>query len=361
MIRSTLVSLILTVLLCFSAEVFTVQAQAISNPEGEPERLTPEDFLPKTMHGSQFSEFWNFQFYFDNGMKAHIIFSLANFSRMQVTGVRVSIFGLDNKKVYQLSREYPIEDFKITRDTFMLELNPRQKNVWFGGDLSDEFNIYINTAKDGERFNIELNITDIVQGFQMGDGKYQVHDESIGLLTHIPFAKVTGRVGINDNIKDVSGTAYMDHTYQNQTTTTLMHSGYRFVYHKDKNNWDVMYYMQPKNQMGKQTVGYRISSSNGRPNATSVVGIINSIDGKAFKDNLPESMTLYFENQETATITRTIDEEKHSILGNLSWLARQAARAFIGGDIKDYRGTATLEAQQGKIIKKGEYNYFVVD
>jgi hypothetical protein len=360
MIKAVFITLLFS-LYSFGAAAMAQADRPIANPDGEFVMTGPDDIWPKTMTGSHFNEFWNYQFYFDNGMKAHIVFSVANFGNLKspVSGVRISIFGLSDE-IYHLSREYPIGELSLERDTYKFNLNPRQDNVWFKGKLPESMEIYINTAKDGERFNIELKLENIAQGYQWADGKFRIHDDQVGILTHIPYAKVTGRVGINENIKDVRGTAYMDHTYQTQTTTRLMHSGYRFVSHKDSENWDVVYFMQPKNQMGRQTIGYKLSKENGTLVHAGVVGIINEVPGKAFRENVPKSMTMYLSNEKTIRIDRVADQERYSVLGQLSWAARRIARTFLGGDVIDLRGTATLK-QDGKPTKNGDYNFFLVD
>jgi len=334
----------------------------ITNPVGEKVPTQPSDILPKTMSGSHFNEFWNFQFYLDNGMKAHIVFSMANFGRLKspVTGVRISIYGLDNKEVYQLSREYPFENLFLDRESYEFNLNPRQQNVWFKGTLGDKIEMYINTAKDGERFVVELSIDQFQQGFKWGDGVFSVGNEEIGIITHIPYARVTGRLGINDNVKNVTGTVYMDHTFQNQNTTSLMHSGYRFVHHKDAKNWDVVYILQPKDQMGRQTLGYRLFSDNGNIQMEGITGIINSIDGRAFRDNIPQTLTLFTTEESVLTLVRTEDLERFSVLEQLSWAARRVARTFLGGDVIDFRGRAKLTDSNGREIH-GAYNFFFVN
>lgn len=334
----------------------------IENPQGDKVATTPTDILPKTMSGSHFNEFWNFQFYLDNGMKAHVVFSMANFGRLKspVTGVRISIYGLDGQKVYQLSREYPFENLQLNRDTFEFNLNPRQQNVWFRGSLDDKIEMYINTAKDGERFVVELTIDQIQQGFKWGDGIFRIGEEEIGIITHIPHARVTGKLGINENVKNVTGSVYMDHTFQNQNTTSLMHSGYRFVHHKDAQNWDVLYFLQPKGQMGRQTLGYRLVSQHGNITLQGITGIINVTDGRAFRDNLPQSLTLFTTSENTLTLIRTQDLERYSVLEQLSWAARRVARTFLGGDVIDFRGLAKLTDSEGREIK-GAYNFFLVN
>lgn len=333
----------------------------ISNPDGELQKTTAYDIWVKTMAGSHYNEFWNYQFYFDNGIKLHIVFSVANFGRLKspVSGVRVSILNLDDKKTYQLSREYPVENLLQDKENHLFSLNPRQENVWFKGKLPDSLEIYINTAKDGERFHVHLHLDEIQQGYKWDNGMFTVDNEKIGIITHIPHARVTGEVGINENIQQVTGTGYMDHTFQNQTTTQLMNSGYRYVHHGDNGDWDVMYFMIPRNHYGMQTIGYRMHSDGNEVNLQGVSSIVDFVDGRAFREDVPQRLGLFMDDETIIYLNRVIDEERFSVLGQLSWIARRAARAFLGGDVIDIRGQAALEIDN--TMKNGEYNFFFVD
>ncbi len=346
----------------FSCQNITAQdiEQQIANPTGEIANTTADDLWPKLMERDRFNEFWNFQLYFDNGMKAHIVFSAAKFGRLNVTGARVSFYGLDDSKVYQLAREYPIENLELDKENFILNLNPRQNNVWFGGELPNDFRIYINTAKDGERFKVDLQFDEIHPGFKWDDGLFRVQNEHIGIMTHIPFARVSGTIGINENVQEVTGTGYMDNTFQNDTTVRLMHSGYRFVSHVDSENWHTLYFLRPKEQQGRQTIGYRLKSVDGEVSLNGINGIINQESGRAFRESIPSEMTLFLDNHSTLRIERVLDQERFSVLSDLSWVARRAARLYLGGDVIDIRGTAKLHNYENETTQ-GDYNFFIVD
>ncbi|MCH8550219.1 MAG: hypothetical protein LAT80_15220 [Balneolaceae bacterium] len=332
----------------------------VSNPSGELKPVDPDLIWAQTLSGSHFNEFWNYQFYFENGMKLHIVFSAANFGSLKspVTGVRVSALYPDGE-VYQLSREYPIERLVQDKENHMFRLHP-ERDVWFEGELPNKHRVRINTSKDGVTYDIDLRMDNIADGLMWGDGKFSIGREKIGIITHIPYAEVRGTVSVDGNRERVRGTAYMDHTFQDQTTTSLMHSGYRYIHHQDRENWDIVYFMLPNKSSSRRTIGYRITKEDGETRLTGISRIKSKSDGRAFGNTIPRVIELEGDNGKTFRISRLEDEERFSLLGELGRIARRAARTFLGGEVIDYRGEATL-IEQSQRPKPGEYNFFFVD
>lgn len=199
----------------------TVQAQVI-NPTGELTPSQPDDIWAQTLEGSHYNEFWTYQFYLNNDLTVHITFSVANFGSLKspVSGVQISVDGL-NGNLYQLSREYSIDYLVQDHDTYMFR-NRDQRELYFVGELPREHRIRINTSKDGVEYDIDLAMHNIQQGLKWDDGMYQIGDEMVGIYTHIPYASVSGYVSVDNHRQNVSGSVFMDHTFQNETTTRLL-------------------------------------------------------------------------------------------------------------------------------------------
>jgi len=350
------ISLILTV---FLGVTFTSTAQ-ISNPDQVLNSLDSDMIWAQTLEGSHFNEFWNYQFYFNDGMKVHITFSAANFGSLKdpVTGVRVSVFN-HNGELYQLSREYPLHHLIQDKEKNLFKLR-EDRELFFEGKLPDHHRVVINTSKDGVDYDIDLRLNNIQNGFKMGNGIYQIGGEQVGIVTHIPYARANGHVAINGERKQANGTAYMDHTWQNQTTTRLMHSGYRMVVHTDRNKWDLLYVMLPEESRNNATIGHRIYNTDGELTYSTVENMEVVNRQSAFGSSIPRIINMNLSDNSSIRISRTQDDERFTILGELSWIARRAARTFLGGEVIDYRGEATL-MQSSKRPKHGEYNFFFVD
>lgn len=330
-----------------------------SNPEGELEKANSGDVWAQTMQGSRFNEFWNYHFYLDNGLKVHVTFSVANFGSFKspVSGVKVSVYSLD-EELHQISREYPLDQLVQDKENYVFKPHP-DREVYFEGSLPDEHRIRVNTSKDGVSYDIDLSLENIAEGYKWGQGHFMVGNEQIGIVTHIPYAEVNGYVAVNDKKAVVNGTAYMDHTYQNQTTTRLLHSGYRFIYHEDSNNWDLLYFLYPSTKDSK-TIGYRLIN---RGNGVKLQGAQNIMDmtrSESFKNAIAQDIELKLDNSKTITLSRSKDEEMFSVFSELNWIQKRAAKAFLGGEVLEFRGEAIL-TEAGKNPKTGNYNYSLVD
>ena len=346
---------LLAFLFIFASSTFA----QISNPSGELRPVADDDIWPQTLEGSYYNEFWTYHFYLNDGLKVHITFSVANFGSLKsaVSGVQVSVDRLDGE-LYQLSREYNINHLHLDKEKYMFR-NRLERDLFFEGKLPDQHRVRINTEKDGIAYDIDLQLHNIFEGIKWGDGKYSIDDEKVGIITHIPYAEVKGYVEVNGKRKNVAGTAYMDHTFQNQTTTRLVDSGYRFIYHDDAYNWNILFLMLPEETDEKRTIGYHLTNQNGEVSVAGVENIEYMSKRNLFGEDVARIIELNLNNGKTLRLTRMDDTEKFSVLGELGRVARSVARRFLGGEVIHFRGEATL-LETGERSKRGHYNFFIV-
>lgn len=334
-----------------------------ANPDGGLAEVAPEKIWPQTLQGSHYNEFWNYHIYLDDGTKVHITYSVANFGSLKspVSGVRVSVLfpGSNDAEIFQVSREYDIDYLVHNEQTDRFQLRD-ERELFFEGRLPETHRVRIFTRKDGNQFDIDLTFSNIARAYTRGNGKFDVNGEQIGHLTHIPYAEVKGHAAVNDFRTEASGKAYMDHTYQYQTTTSLLKSGYRYVYLKDSDNWDSIFFLLPEDGREMKTVGYRLFKRDGKVRQAAVERITQITKRKVSGKNIALTMEIELDSGERLRITRSEDEETFSVLGELSWIARRAARTFLGGEVIDFRGTAHL-LEDSQLPKIGEYNFFIVD
>jgi hypothetical protein len=337
----------------------TTSAQ-VSNPEGVINPTDDDDIWAQTLEGSHFNEFWTYHFYLNDGMKVHITFTAANFGNLKsaVSGAQFSIDRF-NGELYQVSREYDLDLLVQDKETYMWR-NRMARELYFVGKLPKEHKVYINTEKDNIQYNIELDLHNIQKGIKWGDGFYNIDGEKVGMYTHIPYAEVSGTIGVAGRTEKVSGTVYMDHTFQNETTTRLIHSGYRYAYQKDADNWDLIYIMMPENTNKNETIGYRLKNSDGDITLNGIERITQMTNSETFGEDLPRILELQLDNGDTIRLTRTADTEKFSVLGELGRFAKSVARRFLGGEIVHFRGDAVL-MEQGQRPTHGYYHYLVVE
>lgn len=342
--------------------LFTVNLahSQVSNPTGTLQATANDDIWAQTLTGSHFNEFWNYQFYLNDGITVHITFSVANFGNLKsaVSGVQVSVHNL-NGRLYQLSREYDIEHLVQDRERFMFR-NRLGREIFFEGKLPENHRVRIQTTKDDISYDIDLQLSNIQDGFKWDDGKYRIGNEKVGIVTHIPYSKANGYVQVNGVRKLVHGTAYMDHTFQNRTTTQLMNSGYRYVHHKSAQEWDIIYFMLPKQSSEQKTIGFRVQNSNGKLKLKGVDQILDVDISQIFNKDVAQVIEIKFSDGQSSQILRSVNHEKFSVLSELGRLARSVARRFLGGEVIHFRGEATL-LEPAKRRKDGYYNFFIID
>lgn len=354
-LRYFLFSLLTTSLLLMSA----VHAQVV-NPTGELSPVEPDDIWAQTLEGSHYNEFWTYQFYLNNDLTVHITFSVANFGSLKsaVSGVQISVDRL-NGELYQLSREYNVDDLVQDRETYMFR-NREQRELYFVGELPKEHRIRINTSKDGVEYDIDLAMHNIQQGLKWDDGLYQIGDETVGIYTHIPYASVSGYVSVDNQRQDVTGSVFMDHSFQNETTTRLIDNAYRFINHQDSRNWDLLYLMDPDKGSDSEAIGHYITSRDGEKSVRGIASIVDVENSSAFGDDIASRLTLQLSDGNSITLVRTEDSEKFSVLSELGRIARAVARRFLGGEVIHYRGEGNIELDNGSVIN-GYYHYMAVD
>lgn len=332
----------------------------VSNPNGILQATTDDDIWAHTLTGNQFNEFWNYQFYLNNDMTVHITFSVADFGTLKsaVSGVQVSIHNFNGQQ-YQLSREYDLEHLVQDRENFIFR-NRAEREIFFEGKLPENHRVRIQTTKDGVSYDIDLNLSNIQEGFKWGNGRYRIGSEEVGIMTHIPYSQVNGFIELNGVRRSVNGTAYMDHTFQNSTTTNLMNSGYRYIHHNNPDEWDIIYFMLPNASRDQKTIGYRVQNEYGKIHLQGVDQILKIDTSQIFDENVAQVIEIQFNDGNSTQILRTSNHEKFSVLGELGGLARSVARRFLGGEVIHFRGEATL-LEPAKRRKDGFYNFFIID
>ncbi|MEX2601417.1 MAG: hypothetical protein WD355_07205 [Balneolaceae bacterium] len=332
----------------------------ILSPSGPIQNSAPDDIWPQTLSGNTYNEFWTYQFYLEGGIDLTMVFSVANFGSLKspVSGIRLSVIGFEGRDVYQVMREYPIERLHLDRESWVMRLRP-DRDIWFRGKLPENHVVNVQTSKDGVEYDLRLELSNIHHGYKRGDGRYRVDGSMIGLVTHIPYADVRGYVRINEVRKEVRGTAYMDHTFQDQITSRLLSEGYRYVYHGGEDDWDVGYFLVPEDRDDQSVFGYNLQFRNRQfsadfPNRLERIG-----RERVFGHDLPARVEIGFQNGEDRTFTRTKDLERFALLKELGGLARRLARGYLSGEVVEFRGEGNMRGNG--ITFPVHYNMFIVD
>jgi hypothetical protein len=350
--------LILFIGLTGNFEPVTAQDNII-HPEGNLELTSPDDFWPQIMTGSTFNEFWTYHFYLDNDLEITLVYSLANFGSLKspVSGARASILGFGDRN-YQVLREFPLDRLVQDEDNYRIQMRP-DREIWFEGKLPGNHKISFVTSKDGVDYDIKLVLTNIQQGYKWGDGIFSIDGSRVGIVTHIPYARVRGTVRINDREQSVRGSAYMDHVFQDKITTRLFSDGFRFVHHTNQNQWEAGHFLGSDRRDEHNVIGYALSKDNGEVTLKKPVRLIRSESERVFGHSLPKNIRIEFDDSTNRTVERIRDRERFEMLQELGRLARRLARSYLRGEVVEFRGEARFIS--GESDEPVRYNYFIVD
>ncbi len=327
---------------------------SIDFPSGEIRKTGWSDMMPKTMQGNYYNEFWTYHFYLENDLHVHITFSLANFGTFKsaVSGGKLFVSNFKGGN-YHVFREFRQELFMVDDSLQKMRLHPG-RDIFFSGALPDSHRVRFATSKGGVDYLVDLSFSDIEEGMTWGDGVFRVRGDEMGLFIHIPKARVTGVVAINGDTLRVSGTAYMDHTYQTDLSSKVIDKGFRYVSHHD-DGYRIGFFLLPSKRRGEEVVGWSLIQENGKQNMRKPVRI-NVRGSKPVDDRpVPLGIEIIYEDDEREILVRQELYQHVSFLHEVTGIRRRLARNFLGGEVIEYVGTGTLDNRLPV-----HYHYFIV-
>lgn len=348
--------------LCLSTFFKDIYAQPVSdrasfsNEIREPLRKTTwSDMVPHTMKGDFYNEFYIYHIFLENDLHLHMTISLANFGRFKsaVSGGKLFVSNFKGRN-YNVAREFSQEYFKIDESRGLIQPHPKE-NIFVKGKLPETHRIHYETTKDNVSYFVDLEFHDIYQGYTRDEGIIRMDKDEIGIFIHIPKAHVSGRVAIQQDTLEVTGTAYMDHTYKTDLSPKISDKGFRHISHTSDGFLNG-YYLIPKNSSDKKVMGLSVDYRNQKvqleiPESIYIVRN-ESINGVS----VPEIIDINYQSGNSQRLERTVNFQGISFLQEVSGLQRRIARSFLGGEVIEYVGKARL-----KNGIKANYNIFLVD
>lgn len=343
----------LLIALTLSASVFA----QVTPPEGYLRPMDVENLYPNKLSSNFANEFWTYYFLLNDEIQLNIVFSTAGFGRFKssVGGARLTIAGFNGEE-YNVSREAPLGDLEFREKDFFFRPHKRME-MWFEGDLkSGSHRVRYNTTKNDITYDVDIELTQIADGWQWGDGVFRMDGERIGIVMAIPRARAKGTVSINGEKKQVVGTAYMDHTWQTNISSRIFSNGYKYLMHDNK-GWESGYFVTPGKSTSSHVVGYGIRYENGeKPVLLRPELITVDATARVRGVNLPSRLGIYYEEHGHINLRRIQDNAKYSFLGELSGIQHRLARTFLAGELHEYIGNVATNDN-----RRGFYNFFVVD
>jgi hypothetical protein len=325
----------------------------IRQPTGDLRTAVLTDLKPHSSSSKTYNEFWTYHFALDGNVQAVLNFSRVNLGSFKapVCGADLNIMGFKGRS-YSVAREYEKKNFVFTDSNQQLRVHEK---IWFDGKLPDSHHVHFATTKKDVSYLVDLTFSDILPGKVWGDGMFKFGStDAVGIFIHIPSAKVTGKIAVNQDTLQVSGRAYMDHTYQTDLAPDLVGAGFRYM--TQSGPVEVGYYLDPIGKYNQQPVGYGLRQSDGglsllKPSALKVIS-----SNKCLGARVPTQLEIPFQDGGKSVLTRGEDRLAQSTLHEFSGFSKMAIKSFMGGEILTFKGIGTLNGGQPIL-----YNYFSVE
>ncbi len=336
------------------AAAFSVPAaDHIQMPTGDLRSAVLTDLKPHPSSSKTYNEFWTYHFFLDGNIQAVLNFSRVNLGSFKapVCGADLTIMGFKGKN-YSVAREYDKKNFEFADSNQSLRVHEK---IWFSGKLPEAHRVHFATNKRDMGYYLDLDFSEILPGKVWGDGMFKFgNTDAVGIFIHIPGAKVSGKLAINQDTLEIKGRAYMDHTYQTDLAPDLVGAGFRYV--TQAGPVEVGYVMAPVGRFDPRPIGYGLRYAGGGFTLLKPMGLKVVSSAKAMGASIPTQLEIQYQDGIKAMLQRSEDRLQQSTLHEFSGFAKMAIKSFMGGEILTYKGLGTLNGSQSMA-----YNYFSVE
>jgi hypothetical protein len=328
-------------------------ADRIMVPTGGLRNAQLSDLKPHASASKTYNEFWTYHLFLDGNIQAYLNFSRINLGSFKspVCGADLTVLGFKGRN-YTVAREYDKKNFTFTDANSQLRVHEK---IWFEGNLPETHHIHFATSKKDVSYWLDLVFTDIEPGKVWGDGMFKFgSSDAVGIFIHIPNAKITGTLAINKDTLQVTGHAYMDHTYQTDMAPDLVSSSFRYI--SQSGPMEVGYLLNPVSRYESKPIGYGL-----RESPTGLVllkpSTLKSVTmSKPLGVKVPSVLEIQYQDESKAVLNRGEDRLQQSTLHEFSGFSKTLIKNFMGGEIYTFKGMGKLNGSQTM-----SYNFFALD
>lgn len=322
--------LFLSVILSFSD---TAEAQ---NPQNGLTSDYVEAMQPKNVSSSYFNEFWTYHIQLDNGVQILYGITISDFGsyKDRITGIKYQFTWTDSSD-YVLRKEYGLDTFSYDSTSNTLEVHP-DRVYRMTGKFDSVHTLTFKLNREGNDYYSHIELYDIAPSQSWGSGNFYQQGKQIGLTFPIPHAKVRGTIALNgDTLRNISGTAYMDHLHHTDLGSKLFKQGYRFKSGDDENGIVANIIETKKNG---QLIGYGIRYEDGEPTLLKPVLVVASEHQKVRGIKVDTNPRFTFSDGSTYQFEIEHIQNDDSILDALGGFSKFFAKRVLGGEVVQYHG-----------------------
>ncbi|MEX0844460.1 MAG: hypothetical protein WD022_04230 [Balneolaceae bacterium] len=344
-------SFIIVLCLLYFQNVLLAQ-DYVKKPVSKITDLKPGDFKIHEQKGAYYNEQWAYHVILDNGAQIYVTYAVHYFAglRKSSSSGRLSLLNWEDED-YSTAKEYDLNDLVLREDTFKMKLHP-ERAIWLEGIPGHNNHHFYFRGK----YEISINFDDPFPGFTQGDGVFKLGDQDeVGMLTHIPFSKVSGFIARNQDTVIVSGIGFMDHIYQTNLATRLFETSYKFN-EKTESGFSGGYFMVPKNHPN-EVVGYAYFFDGVNLTLKYPENIVVHNRKEVLGAKIPVNISVNYEDGSNDTFHFNEVEERVAMLNELSGIKKLIIKPFLGGEVLFYRGKAQKNNSSGEVF----FNLSLVD
>ncbi|MCL2207499.1 MAG: hypothetical protein FWB90_05310 [Fibromonadales bacterium] len=289
------------------------------------------DFYRHPQNGAKnYSESWDYVFVLDNGAKAYVNYTWMNVpGQGWKIGTQLSIWNLNGKST-SVGRQYPTERFKEEKGKNTINI----KDEYLMENLPGKGHRVLFTADKNGKFFLDLKFTSADPAQIPNENVFNIDGQKYGLYVHIPYGRIEGRIGINNDTIDVKGYGYMDHSWLTDAATNMIARSLLFT-GQNKDRIAGRINIGPKGEI----LGYAIYKG-----APVLPAEILEDESTYNPKKFPKELTIKWKNEEIAPLKFEVkSQERFSILAYADGFAARQAMKIQMGEIFYLRGRAQTQ------------------
>ena len=313
-----------------------------------------EDSEFYNIKSSYYNEIWSYSMLFDNGVHISYNFSVSEIGafKKRVTGAKIMLKWVDNK-TYVISKEYDFDYFEFNSESSFIKLHP-ERSYRATTVENGKQSLFFKTDKNGVEIEIEIKLSDIFQSVRNGSGLYKIGNEQFFMEYLIPKAIASGFIILNRDTLNVSGQAYMTHTYSTGKSTNYLNQAIKYASPLSINDSKSDYYINSiifeKNDI---QFGYGISYLDSTPTLISPLFVELNKNLKLRGAELITDFEITFtdENINSHHIVISDIVNHYSILDDVNNITKMFIKNIIGKELIEFYGVGEINEKPSNFIE----------